>query len=535
VIPDSYQDSVSRRLAALPSDAALLTRVAAVAGLATDMMLLRVVAGLNPAAAGTAAQAARDSGLVIIDRAGQRVGFRHALVRDAVLADLPPGERAMLASRSLDALAGEGPVRSDDEQTGTGQELSGEALELAVDLAEQAGELARSARLLVTLAGRAMAAGGLATAEACLRRARRRTAGDLSLTASVDEALLELLAHKGDLPELAEVAATTLATLGRLGAGPARAANVHLNVASAAAAAGNAAWAAEEARQAETLAVAAGDVPLRWSADVASAAAMLSAGDTGGAAALARQVTSTDQAAPATLLQAWMVLGRAERVHDLEAAAAAFEAAHSLALRSGSPLAELGALHELATVAMLAHADGGPLQTALTRAEQLGAVGLVAQLNLQLAGMYALTARPSEALVHAGRAGDLARRLRQVSVEAMALVQAATAHAVREAGPDLRAAADGALALAGNDPNVIAGVWGHAYGIYALLREDRTAASGALDRAAAAAGHATGFHGLFWSPWALISLLEAPPDQPVDAILDQLRPAVAAVLPVNRG
>jgi DNA-binding CsgD family transcriptional regulator len=40
---------------------------------------------------------------------------------------------------------------------------------------------------------------------------------------------------------------------------------------------------------------------------------------------------------------------------------------------------------------------------------------------------------------------------------------------------------------------------------------------------------------MFWGPWALLSLLDAPPDRPVDTILDQLRPAVAAVLPVNRG
>ena len=36
VIPDSYRDSVSRRLRSLPAEAARLTRVAAVAGLATD-------------------------------------------------------------------------------------------------------------------------------------------------------------------------------------------------------------------------------------------------------------------------------------------------------------------------------------------------------------------------------------------------------------------------------------------------------------------------------------------------------------------
>jgi len=232
-------------------------------------------------------------------------------------------------------------------------------------------------------------------------------------------------------------------------------------------------------------------------------------------------------------------VGRAQRVRDLETAAASFGAAHSLALRSGSPLAELGALHELATVAMLAHGDDGPLLTARARAEQLGAVGLVAQLDLQLAGTYALTGRPSAALAAAGRTGDLAHRLRQATVGAMALVQAATAHAVREADGDMREAAEAALALAGDDPNVIAGVWGHAYAMYALLRENRAAAREALDQAMEAAGRATGIHGLFWAPWALLSLLDAPgldvPGRNVDTIVSRLDPGAVSVLPVNRG
>jgi DNA-binding CsgD family transcriptional regulator len=535
IVPDSYRDSVSRRIRLLSRQAALLTQVAAVAGLTTDMRLLSLAAGLSPAEAGTAAQAASDAGLLVLDRSGQRVGFRHALVRDAVLADLRPGQRATLAARSLDALAGKMPGLPGETGGESGPELSDDALELAVDLAEQAGELTRSARLLLALARRALTAGGLATAEACLRRARQRTAGDLALTASADEALAELLARTGDLPALAEVAAATLATLARLGTGPERTANVHLNVARAAAAAGYPAWAAREAAQAQALAAAAGDAPLRSSADVATAGAMLSAGDVRGAAVLARQVISSDQASPETLLQAWMVAGRAERVHDLEAAAASFDAAYSLALRSGSPLAELEALHELATVAMLAHGDDRPLPTARSRAEQLGAVGVAAQLDLQLAGTYALTGRPAEALTAAGRAADLAHRLRQVTVEAMALVQAATAHAVREASGEMRDAAEAALALGGDDPNVIAGVWGHAYALYALLREDRGAARAALDRAAEAAGRATGIHGLFWGPWALVSLLDASPDGSAEEILSRLDPGVTAALPVNRG
>jgi DNA-binding CsgD family transcriptional regulator len=535
VIPDSYRDSVSRRLRVLSGEAAILTQVAAVTGLATDMRLLSRAAGLSLAEAGTAAQEASDAGLVVLGHAGQRVGFRHALVRDAVLADLRPGERAILAARSLDALAGKTYGLPGEAAAGKGQALSDDALELAVDLAEQAGELVRSAQLLLMLAGRAMTAGGLATAEACLRRALRRTSGDLALTATIDEALLELLARKGDLPELAELAASTLATLTRLGAGPTRVANVHLNVARAAAAAGNPSWAAREAAQAQALAEAAGETSLRSAADVATAGALLSAGDPGGAAVLARQVIASGQAAPDALLQAWMVAGRAERVHDLDAAGAAFEAAYSLALRSGSALAELEALHEIATVAMLAHGDVESLLTARARAEQIGAVGVVAQLNLQLAGAYALTGRPAEALVAAGCAGDLAHRLRQVTVEGMALVQAATAHAVREAGSEMRSAGEAALALAGDDPNVISGVWGHAYAFYALLREDRAASRDALSRAAEAAGRATGFHGLFWGPWALVLLLDAPQDRQASTILGRLDPEVAAVLPVNRG
>jgi DNA-binding CsgD family transcriptional regulator len=535
VIPDSYRESVSRRLRGLDAQAGLLTRVAAVTGLTTEMPLLSMAAGLNLAEAGAAAQAASNAGLVVLGQGGRRAGFRHALIRDAVLAGLPPGEQASLAARALDAVTGMGSGPPGQVTAGDGQGLSDDALEVAVDLAEQAGELARSARLLLTLAGRAMAAGALATAEACLRRAQRRTAGDLPLTASVDEALLELLAHKGDLPGLAETAATTLAALARLDAGPARAAMVHLNVAHAAAAAGDPAWAAEEAAHAQGLAVEAGDAPLRLSAEVATASALLSAGDTQGAAALARQVISSGQAATQTLVQAWMVTGRAERVHDLQAAAAAFDAAYSLARQSGSPLAELAALHELATVAMLSRGDDGPLLAARSRAEQLGAVGMVAQLDLQLAGTYALTGRPPQALAAAGRAGELAGRLGQVTVQAMALVQAATAHAVRGAGGEMRAAAEAALALAGDDPNVVAGIWGHAYALYALLREDRAAARDALDRAVDVAGRATGIAGLFWAPWALVSLLGARSDRQADQIVGRLDPAAAAVLPVNRG
>jgi DNA-binding CsgD family transcriptional regulator len=556
LVPDSYLGSVSRRLIALTGTAARLLHLAAVAGLSTDMRVLAQASGLSAAEVGVAVQAARDLGLVVVDRAGGRAEFRHALVRDAVLADLPPGERAALAAQALDALTADGaplpgaPLPGDvspsdlppgDVSPGDlppgdvspGDLPPGDVLELAVDLAEQAGELARSARLLLTLARRSMSAGGLATAEACLQRARRRTAGEPELTASVDEAMLELLVHKGDLRELAEVAAAALATLARLGADPRRAANVHLRVARAAAAAGDPAWATDEATRARALALLAGDEALRLSVDVATADAMLTAGDTVGAAALARQVISAGQAATPALLQAWMIVGRAERMHDLDAAAAAFDAAHQLASRSGSPLAELEALHEAATVAMLAHADTGPLLAALARAEQLGAVGLAAQLNLQLAGTYALTGRAAQSLPHAGRARDLAHRLRQVTVEAMALVQTAAAHATREDRAAMQAAIDAALALAGGDPNVIGGVWGHAHGMYALLREDRAAAREALDRAAAV--EATGMHGVFWAAWALVSLLNLPPGGPAEAITGRLESAQVTALPVNRG
>jgi len=36
-------------------------------------------------------------------------------------------------------------------------------------------------------------------------------------------------------------------------------------------------------------------------------------------------------------------------------------------------------------------------------------------------------------------------------------------------------------------------------------------------------------------PWALVSLLESPPDRPAGTILGRLDPGLAAVLPVNRG
>ena len=485
--------------------------------------MLGLAAGLGDAEAGPAVHAACDSGLVLFDNTTGRVEFRHALVRDAVLAGLLPGERATVAAKALDALSADSAGLSDD------------ALELAVDLAEQSGELARSARLLLTLARRAMTSGGLATAEAALGRAQRRTAGDLALTATLGEALIELLVLKGDLGDLGRVQAETLATLSRLGADPARTAQVRLQVAQAAAAAGDTSWAATEASKAQELARLADDVHLRLSADVATAQAAMAQGDGPRAAGMAQRVIEDGQADEATLLEAWMIVGRAERQNDLKASVAAFEAARELAVRSGSPLAELAALHEMATVAMLASGDTGPLLAAAAQAERLGAVGLTAQLSLQLGGTYALTGQAKKAMPAAERARELAHHLKHVLVEAMAQVQVATAHALREDRPQMEAAANAALALAPEDPNVLTGIWGHARTLYSLLREDRVGARAALDTAMAVSDRAGGIHGLFYTAWALVAFLDAPSEELAGAITDRLTTAQAAALPVNRG
>ncbi|TDD88955.1 LuxR family transcriptional regulator [Actinomadura rubrisoli] len=103
-LPAGLADLLLSRVERLSEDAQRVVRVAAVAGRRIDDELVRRVSGLDEAAAGEALREVVSHQLLV--PAGTGYTFRHALLREAVYADLLPGERTRLHADFARLLAG---------------------------------------------------------------------------------------------------------------------------------------------------------------------------------------------------------------------------------------------------------------------------------------------------------------------------------------------------------------------------------------------------------------------------------------------
>ncbi|SNS27953.1 helix-turn-helix transcriptional regulator [Actinomadura mexicana] len=93
-LPSALADLLLSRIERLSDAGQRVVRVAAVAGRRVDDELVRVVAGLDEATVGEALREVVSHQLLVPSGAGYT--FRHALLREAVYADLLPGERTRL-------------------------------------------------------------------------------------------------------------------------------------------------------------------------------------------------------------------------------------------------------------------------------------------------------------------------------------------------------------------------------------------------------------------------------------------------------
>jgi predicted ATPase len=100
--PLRYAEIISGRLAGLDAASRSLVEAAAVLGTEVDAGSLGQVSGLAPSAVADAVTAARASGLLVL--VDGRLGFRHALVRELVLAHLDSRDRAGLCRRAAETL-----------------------------------------------------------------------------------------------------------------------------------------------------------------------------------------------------------------------------------------------------------------------------------------------------------------------------------------------------------------------------------------------------------------------------------------------
>ena len=211
--------TISRALLSrLPLDAVALAASAAVLGTRSDARLAAALAGVETARLADAVDALVDGH--VLAGGGDELRFVHPVVREAVLAELGPGERAALHAAAATALHA------------ADASLERVAAHLA---AAPTGTLPDAAELLGAAAAQLLADGDAATAARHLRRALQEHPGDDAVEARLGAALLRardfeaarehlrVAARAARTPaeraeRLAAVASTTLALEGPLAA-----------------------------------------------------------------------------------------------------------------------------------------------------------------------------------------------------------------------------------------------------------------------------------------------------------------------------
>jgi DNA-binding CsgD family transcriptional regulator/tetratricopeptide (TPR) repeat protein len=480
VVPLTFADSVRRRLAALGDERRTVLLAAAVLGRQFDWKLLPSVAGADEDTVGDALHAAVDAHIVAVDLGHGTFRFRHALSRDAVLAELLPSERARLSERALAAIETAHPG------------LPGDWCELAAEVAEGAADRRRAAALLLEAGRRALDGGALATAEATLERARALMLSADPIIVDIEECLATVLALAGKRDRAVEVGESLLDRLGTDAARAPRRAEAHLRIARAAVAATRWTEAEERLAQASEQASEIADDELRARIDVLRAqVAMMSRPDR--AADLARGALEVAERLelPEVACEALEIVGRFERQRDLDAAESAFARAYAIADEHGRTVWRMRALHELGTIELLR--DGGVtrLEQARELALSLGALATVSVLDVQIAAALSLRDDPEPAGVVARRAGELATRyhLDQPLAAALAFEAVSHARAGRRAEVDRCLTAARHRGEAMSDFGVVAAF---ARALLAFVEEDRVAARREVELSAVVPSEAIG-------------------------------------------
>ena len=201
VLPMSVADTVSARLDGMDDEQRRIVETAALLGRSFDHELVATAAGEQVA---DGLQAATRVGLLHEDpdRPGQ-LRFRHALLRDGVVAATYPPRRVELARLLLDQLlAGE---LSDDE------------LAVAIDLAVRAGDNTLAARLALRRAMDAFEVWAMGTAERGLAESRSYAGSDPELLIEIDVNAQRVASIVGRLDVVMQIGRALLARLDRDG------------------------------------------------------------------------------------------------------------------------------------------------------------------------------------------------------------------------------------------------------------------------------------------------------------------------------
>ncbi len=518
-VPSSFADTVRVRLAGLAGDELRVLQVAAVVGRHFDWRLLPAATGL---AAGVVTVAlGRGVGLQLLTVQGEEFRFRHALTRDAVVAELLPPARAKLADRALAAVERAHP------------ELGGSWRDVAADLAAQSGDRDRAGVLLTACGSASLERGALATAVDTLRRAVGLL-DDSDSRAAAEALLVEALALAGRVDAAMAVGGRLIAQLGQGGARAAARAEVHLQLAHAAAAATRWPAASMHLDAAKGLLAAGPEPALAARAAVLEAEVAFAGNDVDTARRLAESVLTSGEAGPDVCCHALELVGRSQRINDLDAARQTFERALSTADAAHLEIWRLRALHELGTIELFDHAGTRRLGEARRTADNLGALSTAAVLDLQLSAAFFFRFALDDAARHARSALAISERLGMDQIRAIALVFLGEIHGLRQEPAEMERLFALAASAAPGDPEIEGSAWGGGRAMMALLGGDRAGAIEALGRGVSLLNTLpqqgpAHYRGL----WPL--LLAAAGDVRAAAAMDEARRLGVTVNRVNRG
>jgi DNA-binding CsgD family transcriptional regulator/tetratricopeptide (TPR) repeat protein len=447
-VPDTVSAGVAARLASLRANARAVIDAAALVGRVVVPELLVHALEESASAVDAALDDALAVGLLAARPGTGDLWFSHDLVRDAVASQIGRARRVELARRLSGALGERGGLDSSDR---------------AAELAALAGDDELAAQSFVRGAGFCLDRGLPSEAVTRLDLALEHTT-HAKAALPIREQLLRALALAGDVRRARAEVETVHRQLVAIDAGVDRTDACAVSFARAAANAG--AW----AEASEKLRGLSGASPEAW---VVGSVVALELGHFDEALRLARAVVEADRASAAQRCEAFEVLGRLDRRHDLDAAAAWFRQAIATAELADLDLWAARASHELATIEQLHSLTVDGLIAARERAVNAGAPALTASIDFHLAAVHGVRFESEPALEAARRFLDVSHRLGATRQEAWAWNLIGQAHAVAGARERAAAAAEEALVLAGDDHEIAGVAIGMARAVGSLLEDDR--------------------------------------------------------------
>jgi DNA-binding CsgD family transcriptional regulator len=468
-VPDSIAGSVRNRLNALGTAMAAVLVTAAILGRQFDWALLPKVGPASEADVLQALKRARELGLIEpVGTDGRTFRFRHSLTRDAIVADLLPPSRASKSAAAAAAIEQAHP------------DLPGTWCELTAELKVAAGQPVAAARLLLTAGARDFAQGALSSTIETLTDARELLASaradEPALAIDIDQRLAEALALAGDFEALVQVTEELIARLGTTEENLRRQALARLRVAMTRPA-DYPDIVAAHLHEADLIARKLHDDQLAVQVDATAARFALAVGELEHAEELAtRSLTRAEQTglheATEVALISLEVLGRRERMRDLDAAAKFFRRGVEIAEQHEGGAWAIRALHELATIDMLRDGSTDSLAEVRELAYRAGVVTTTAVIEMQLANIFSLGPDLDKALAQARQCQRTAAQVKLRRFLAKAISIEANIAAIRGDRQETERLAQQAEALLPGDGDVLAATHGYARVLSALFRDD---------------------------------------------------------------